>query len=215
MNEVHSRLARSFSIFLILSLAFISPSASQEPARRAGWAELSAVPPGTAVVVSLADGRRLERNFAVTTSDELVTLDLTAVSSSNRRNEVLNLLRAAPEKTLGAMIYVEESGRRIAVVQRFERAEIVAVERPRPSVFEVPKVVSWVLNTTGPCPNCDANQTWAGRKETPLPSPLPARHAQEGTAGGVLYLAPTAAPNPLDQMTWEQVRLLIPAGLRR
>jgi hypothetical protein len=80
--------------------------------------------------------------------------------------------------------------------------------------FKLPKVVTWMLNTAGPCPNCDAAQTWVGRKPTPLPSPIPARRASTPAPGTPVTSEPAVTPNPLDHVTWEQWRVLLPAGLR-
>jgi hypothetical protein len=86
-----------------------------------------------------------------------------------------------------------------------------AADQPRPTV-KLPTALIWMLNAGGRCPDCDAAQTWVGRKETPLPSPLPANRTNEAGARTV----PTAAePNPLDAVSWEQIRLLLPEGFRR
>jgi hypothetical protein len=208
MHVRRSRLALGFLLPLLFSAAFSSALASDQPARRSGWEELSALSPGTAILVTLDDGRRLERYFALATADQLVTLNLSDVSSRARRDEVLKLLRAAPQRTAGAMIYAEDRGRDIPIVQRFQRTAVVSVELPRPFAFEVPGPLGWLLNVGGPCPDCDAAQTWVGRKPTPLPSPATAGRS------AVVYLAPSAAPNPLDAVAWDQLRMLLPAGLR-
>jgi hypothetical protein len=90
-----------------------------------------------------------------------------------------------------------------------------ATERPRPLAVKLPTVVNWLLNSAGPCPNCDAAQTWVGRKPTPLFSPLPARRASTPYPGSSVAPEPAAPPNPLDQLAWERVHVLLPAGLRR
>lgn len=92
---------------------------------------------------------------------------------------------------------------------------------PAPGTFKLPKVVGWMLNAGGPCPDCDAAQTWVGRKETPLPSPLPPRRRLDPAAGAPRIPGPgaqpepAARPNPLDEMDWSKVRQLLPAGLKR
>jgi hypothetical protein len=92
--------------------------------------------------------------------------------------------------------------------------EPVAAGPVQPPPFKLPTVVSWLLNSAGPCPNCDAVQTWVGRKPTPLFSPLPAGKHGDARAGHLVSPAPATAPNPLDQVAWEQWRVLLPAGLR-
>jgi hypothetical protein len=214
MNDRICRLAFAACALLFGLLEAAPLHAGGSPAR-SGWAELSALAPGTAIIVELNDGRRLERYLAGTTADELVVLDLSAVASSDRRQKVLDLLRKSPQDYLTS-VYVEESGQQIPVVQRFDRGAIRLVAKVKPLPFTLNKTVtSLLLNWSGPCPNCDASQTWAGRKDTVVPSPRPARHAGPLPEGEMVYLAPPAGPNPLDDMAWEQWRMLLPAGLRR
>jgi len=90
-----------------------------------------------------------------------------------------------------------------------------AVAEPaRPAALKLPKVVSWMLNTGGPCPNCDAAQTWVGRKPTPLPSPLPPQRKLGPVPTAPITPEPSPSLNPLDEMTWSELRLLLPPGLR-
>ncbi|HEX7486731.1 MAG TPA: hypothetical protein VF332_11295 [Vicinamibacterales bacterium] len=188
-------------------------AASESPPPRTGWAGLSGVAPGTAVIVLLNDGRRLERYVVGTTADSLVAVDLSLIASRDRREQVLSLVRESPQRFLSATD-VEADGRRVPVVQRFDRASIVTVAKPRPLVFTVPPPLRWMLAYSGPCPNCDAAQT-ALNGETPLPSALPRRAAADPLMGEVLYRAPMAlTPNPLDSQSWEQLKLLLPASLR-
>jgi hypothetical protein len=102
----------------------------------------------------------------------------------------------------------------VPVVQRFDRASIVTVAKPRPLVFTLPPPLQWMLAHSGPCPNCDAAQT-ALDGETPIPSPLPRRAAADPLMGEALYRAPTALDlNPLDAVSWGQLKPLLPASLR-
>ena len=200
-------------VTVLLLTTFAATAAGGPPPPRTGWAELSGVAPGTAVVVSLKDGRRLERHMVGTTSDSLITIDLSAITSRGRREEVLSLVRASPQRYLSAA-YAEEDGRRVPVVQRFDRAAIVMVAKPRPLVFTLSIPIRWMLAYSGPCPNCDTAQT-ALDGTTPLPSPFPRREATDPLLGKVLYRSPTAlAPNPLDDVPWSQMRQLLPASLR-
>jgi hypothetical protein len=202
------------TVLLLTTCLAVAPAfGSGPPVRRTGWAEFSGVPPGTSVVVLLNDGRRLERYMVGTTGDSLIAIDLSEVNSRDRRELVLSLVRESPQRYLSAT-YVEVDGNRVPVVQRFDRASIVTVARPRPVVFTLSAPLRCMLSYSGPCPNCDAAQT-ALNGETPIPSPLHGRTAADPLMGEVLYRAPTAlAPNPLDTVPWGQLRPLLPASLR-
>lgn len=187
--------------------------ATDDPsARRTGWADLSGVPPSTSVVVVLTDGRRLERHVVGTTAEALITVDVSAIASRARREQILALLRDSPQQYSGTA-FVEDDGRRIPIVQRFDRASIVVVARPKPLVFKPSAPLSWLLSYSAPCPNCDVAQTAFGT--TPLPSPL-ARHASPASLfGEVLYAAPSLASlDTLGPMTWGQVKDMLPISLR-
>jgi hypothetical protein len=215
MHVEHSRLIRGLLVVLLFSFLAIPLNAAAQPARRSGWAELSALAPATPIVVVLTDGRQLERYFAATTADELVTVDLSAITSSDRREEVLAMLRKSPQAT-AASLDVEQAGQRTPVAQRFDRDTIRLVAMPKPLPFrKMNRTLGALLTRALPCPNCDAVQTWVGRKDTVLPSPLPARRTDDSPTGDVIYLAPAAAVNPLDDVAWGQVQRLLPAGLRR
>ena len=109
---------------------------------------------------------------------------------------------------------VEQDGTRIPIAQQFDRATIVMVARPRSVAFKLPAPLNWMLQYAGPCPNCDVTQT-ALAGETPLPSPLPRKADTDPRVGEVLYRAPVSAiTKPLDDVTWERLRLLLPASLR-
>ncbi len=177
------------------TVAAASPAAPQAP----GWSRLMAVSPGDPVVVTLADGRRMERRLVGADWDALVVADLNRVAAGNRRRKMLELLRTDPA-TFAASANIDQDGRRIGVVQRLDRASIATVTRPRPYRFQ-PGVLGWFLAFSGPCPNCDAAQTLSG--ETVFPSPLAARP----DAGELLYAA-TNLPDvgaPSD-LTWAGLR---------
>ena len=127
--------------------------------------------PGTAIVVLLTDGQRLERFMVGTTADALDTVDLSLVSSRDRREQILDLVREFPRRYAGP-VFVDQNGTRIQITQRVDRAVIVMVSRPKSVVFELRTPVDWLLHYAGPCPNCDTAQT-AFTGQTPLPSPLP------------------------------------------
>ena len=78
--------------------------------------------------------------------------------------------------------------------------------------IKLPTVVKWMLQASEPCPNCDASQTWVGRKPTPLPSPLPAKDRHHSAES--MRRQPSTPANPLDEMPWSQVQTLLPVGLR-
>jgi hypothetical protein len=204
------------NVLLLAALVASAPSAaSEQPVRRTGWAELGAVAPGAAVVVLLDDGRRLERHIVGTTADTLITVDLSRIALRDRREQVLALIHDRPQQYF-TRAFVEANGVLIPIVQRFDRTSIVAVARPRPLVFSPPAPLAWMLSNSvysGPCPNCDAAQTALG--PTPLPSPLPRRAASDSLVGEMLYAAPAAtAINPLDAVSWQQLKPLLPASLR-
>jgi hypothetical protein len=187
-------------------------AAGEQPPLRAGWAELSGVAPGTAVIVLLDDGRRLERLIVGTTADTLITVDLSRIASRDRRGQVLALIHDRPQQYF-TRAFVEGNGVLIPVVQRFDRNAIALVARPKPLVFTPPAPLAWMLSSSGPCPNCDAAQTALG--PTPLPSPLPRRVAPGPLMGKILYAAPAATSlNPLDAVPWPQLQPLLPASLR-
>jgi hypothetical protein len=213
MRSVRSRCGGGL-LLLLGSLAIIPLSAADRPAPRTGWAELSALAPATPIVVVLNDGRRLERYHGGTTADELIVIDLSDVSSE-RREEVLARLRKSPQTTV-ASLDAEQSGQGAPVAQRFDRSAVHLVALPKPLAFrKMNRTLGALLTRSLPCPNCDAVQTWVGRKDTVLPSPLPARQSDDSPTGDVIYLAPAAAENPLDEVAWGQLRLLLPAGFRR
>lgn len=213
MDGVRTRHSVGVGLLATAIAAGALVSGAEPPERQAGWAELSRVGPGTAIVVSLTDGRHLERHMVATTGETLITLDLSSIASRDGRNQVLSLLRQTPQRYL-ADGYVEDGGKRFLVVQRFDRASILAVARPRPLVLTMPAPLRWMLSYAGPCPNCDPAQTAFGGR-TPLPSPLPRRMRAGPLMGEAIYLAPTSTtPNPLDLLSWERTRLLLPASLQ-
>jgi len=198
---------------LVLPWLVASASSAEPAEKRTGWAELSRVEPGTAIVVHLTDGRRLERLMVDTTADALNTVDLTLVAPGDRRAQILDLVRKYPQR-YAVPVLVEQDGTRIQITQRIDRATIVIVSRPRSTVFKLRAPVEWLLHYAGPCPNCDTTQT-ALTGQTPLPSPLPGKPPTDPYLGEVLYRAPApVAANPLDDLTWEQLRLVLPASLR-
>jgi hypothetical protein len=206
---------RRGAVAALLALPWLAaPASGAETAdTRAGWAELSRVEPGTAIVVHLNDGRRLDRFMVDTTDDALNTVDLSLVSSRDRRAQILGLVREFPQR-YGGPVLVEQDGTRIPITERFDRAMIVMVSRPKSVVFVLRTPVDWLLHYAGPCPNCDTAQT-ALTGQTPLPSPLPRKADSDPRLGEVLYRAPVpAATNALDDVTWEQLRLLLPLSLR-
>jgi hypothetical protein len=174
---------------------------------------LSRVAPGTAIVIQLADGRRLERYMVGTTADSLSTVNLSGIASRDRRAEILQLVCESPHRYMGA-VSAEENGAQVPIAQRFDRATILMVSRPKSVVVRPPAPLSWMLHYAGPCPNCDSAQT-AVTGETVLPSPLPRKAETDPLLGEVLYRAPAASvPQALDDLTWEQLRLVLPASLR-
>jgi hypothetical protein len=212
MSGRHVRRGVVAALLALLWLA--TPGSGAETAeKRTGWAELSRVEPGTAIVVHLTDGRRLERFMVETTADSLNTLDLSLVSSRDRRAQVLDLVREFPQRYSGP-VFVEQDGTRVPIAQRIDRSTIVMVSRPKSVVFALRTPVDWLLHYAGPCPNCDTAQT-ALTGQTPLPSPLPRKADSDPRLGEVLYRAPVpAVTNALDDVTWEQFRLLLPLSLR-
>jgi hypothetical protein len=118
------------TIFLLTTCAAAAVTAAGgPPPPRTGWAELSSVAPGTAVVVLTNDGQRRERYIVGTTDDSLLTVDLSSIASRSRREEILALVRKSPPQYVSTT-YVEADGRRVPVVQRFDRAAIVMVAKP-------------------------------------------------------------------------------------
>ena len=202
-------------VAVLLALPCLAlPASGAEPAeKRTGWAELSGVKPGTAIVVLLSDGRRLNRYMVGTTAVALNTVDLSLVSSRDRRGQILDLVRGYPER-YAKPVFVEQDGTRLQVTQRIDRTVIVLVSRPKSVVFALPTPIDWLLHYAGPCPNCDTAQT-ALTGSTPLPSPLPRRAETDPLMGEVLYRAQASvASNPLDSAQWEQLRLMLPASFR-
>lgn len=211
MSTVSARLG---IVAALLFLWLAAPASGAEPTeKRTGWAELSRVEPGTAIVLILTDGRRLERFMVGTTADALNTVDLTLVAPGDRRKQILDLVRKFPQRYATPML-VEQDGGRILITQSFDRATIATVSKPKSFVFKLPTPVDWLLHYAGPCPNCDTTQT-AFSGQTPLPSPLPGKADTDPYLGEVLYRAPgLAATNALDNVTWEQFRLFLPLSLR-
>ena len=167
----------------------------RRPTSATGWAELSRVEPGTAIVVHLTDGRRLERVMVDATADALNTVDLSLVSSRDRRAQILDLVREFPQRYAGPA-FVEQDGTRIPITQRIDRAMIVMVSRPKSVVFALRTPVDWLLHYAGPCPNCDTAQT-ALTGQTPLPSPLPRKAESDPRLGrGALPGASARGPQP-------------------
>lgn len=202
-------------VLLLLALSWLAVQASgAEPTeKRTGWAALSRVEPGTAIVLILTDGRRLERFMVGTTADALNTVDLTLVAPGDRRKQILDLVRRFPQR-YATPVLVEQDGARMLITQSFDRTVIATVSKPKSFVFKLPTPVDWLLHYAGPCPNCDTTQT-AFSGQTPLPSPLPGKADTDPYLGEVLYRAPApVAANPLDDLTWEQLRLVLPASLR-
>ncbi len=212
MTGVHIR--RGVVVLLLALLWLAAPASGADPAdARTGWAALSRVEPGTAIVVLLTDGRRLERFMVGTTDDALGTVDLSQVSSPDRRGQILDLVREFPGRYAGPVL-VDQNGTRIQITQRVDRTVIVMVSKPKSVVFALRTPVDWLLHYAGPCPNCDTTQT-AFTGQTPLPSPLPRKAELDPRLGEVLYRAPVpAATKALDDVTWEQLRLLLPLSLR-
>lgn len=214
MNRTQSRGVVAALLLLATAVpgALLAGAADERSARRTGWADLSAVAPSTAVVVVLTDGRRLERRVVGTTAEALITVDLSAIASRDLRERVLALMRDSPQQYSGA-VFVEDDGKRIPIVQRFDRASIVVVARPKPLVFRPSAPLSWLLSYSAPCPNCDAVQTAFGA--TPLPSPLARQASLAPLIGEVLYAAPSvAALDMLGPMTWRQMKDMLPTSLR-
>ena len=208
-------LVRRGVVAALLALPWLAvPASGAGPAeKRPGWAELSRVESGTAIVVHLSDGRRLERVMVDTTADELNTVDLSLVASRERRAQILDLVRNSPQR-YAVPALVEEDGTRIQITQRIERTMIAMVSKPKSVVFALRTPVDWLLHYAGPCPNCDTAQT-AFNGQTPLPSPLPRKEDTDSQWGQVLYRAPAAAlPDPLDNLTWPQIQALLPMSLR-
>lgn len=213
MDRACSRFGVGIVLLLTMVAATAALAAGEQPPPRTGWAELSGVSPGTAVVVWLDDGRRLERHMVGTTGDSLITVDLSLIASRDRRDEILALVRESPRQFLSTT-YVEAGGSRVSVVQRFDRDSIVIVAKPRPLIFTLSPPLRWMLAYSGPCPNCDTAQT-VPNGTTPLPSPFPRREAADPLMGKVLYRTPAAlGPNSLDDVPWSRLRPLLPASLR-
>jgi hypothetical protein len=206
------RLVIEVALVLLWSLAAVPLHAGVQPART-GWAELSHVEPGTAVVVLLDDGRRLDRYLVGTTANGLDVLDLSLVASNDRRGEILALVRSSPGRCVGT-VEVASGGALVQIAQRLDRAAILTVARPKPVVFRLPAPLDWMLHYAGPCPNCDTAQTALGGS-TPLPSPLPGKAGADPLTGEVLYRAPSqVTPNPLDTVSWSRLKPLLPASLQ-
>jgi len=199
----------------LLALVWLADAAAGSPPAEmsTGWAKLARVEPGTAIVLILTDGRRLERFMVGTTADALNTVDLTLVAPGDRRKQILDLVRKFPQR-YATPVLVEQDGGRILITQSFDRATIATVSKPKSFMFKLPTPVEWLLHYAGPCPNCDTTQT-AFNGQTPLPSPLPGKADTDPYLGEVLYRAPVlAATNALDNMTWEQLQLFLPASFR-
>ena len=199
----------------LLAFQWLAAQASGSPPAEmsTGWAKLARVEPGTAIVLILTDGRRLERFMVGTTADALNTVDLTLVAPGDRRKQILDLVRKFPQR-YATPVLVEQDGGRILITQSFDRATIATVSKPKSFVFKLRTPVDWLLHSSGPCPNCDTTQA-AFNGQTPLPSPLPGKADTDPYLGEVLYRAPVlAATNALDNMTWEQFRLFLPASFR-
>ena len=199
---------------LVVSPWLAVPASGAAPTEtRTGWAALSRVEPGTAIVVRLTDGRRLDRYMVGTTADALNTVDLSLVSSRERRARILALVRESPGRYAGP-VFVVEHGTQIPITQPIDRAMIVMVSRPKSLVFTLRTPVDWMLHYAGPCPNCDTAQTILNG-QTPLPSPLLRKAGADPLVGEVLYRAPVPlGTRLLDDVTWEQLRLLLPVSLR-
>ncbi len=202
-------------VALLLALSWLVVAASGSPPAEmsTGWARLARVEPGTAIVVILTEGQRLERFMVGTTADALNTVDLTLVAPGDRRKQILDLVRKFPQR-YATPVLVEQDGARMLITQSFDRATIATVSKPKSIVFKLPTPVEWLLHYSGPCPHCATAQT-AFSRQTPLPSPLPGKADTDPYLGDVLYRAPVlAAANALDDLTWEQLRLFLPASFR-
>jgi hypothetical protein len=209
MPHVTCRSALTGAALLLFACLFGSLAASAAPLPQAtSWSRLATVSPGTAVVVSLSDGRHLQRYIVSVDSDALVVADLNRISSSDRRSAALDLLRNQPARFM-ASATIEDAGQRVEIVERFDRQSILTVARPDPYRFK-PGILGWFLASSGPCPNCDARQTIPlGR--TVLPSPLSASAASRGD---VLYEArPLRADALPHDLTWPRLQewLRLPA----
>jgi hypothetical protein len=201
MTHATSRYALAWFALLLGCLAVPLAASAAPTSANTGWSRLATVSPGTAIVVTLSDGRRLQRYIVSADSNALVVADLSRLRSNDRRNALVELLRNEPTKFV-ASTSVEEGERRLEIVERFERQSILMVARPRPYRFE-PGVLGWFLARSGPCPNCDAAQTMFG--STVLPSPLK-RTAAPGTTGEVLYAALMLPASDLpDVLTWPRL----------
>ncbi len=110
MKSVHIRRGVVALLFALVWLA--APASGAETAeKRTGWAALSRVEPGTAIVVHLTDGRRLDRVMVDTTADALNTVDLSLVSSRDRRAEILRLVRKSPQRYAGPVLVAQDGTR--------------------------------------------------------------------------------------------------------
>jgi hypothetical protein len=166
-----------------------------------GWSRLATVPPGTAIVVSLDDGRHLQRAFVTVDADRLTVADISRLRSSELRRTALQMIRDNPAGFRLSATF-EEEGQRVQIVERFDRQSILAVERPGSNRRD-PGILAWFFTGAGPCPNCDARQTiLLGR--TVLPSPLGASAA---TRRDVLYEVQPLRSGPLPHdLTWPRLR---------
>jgi len=200
MRHLTCRSSLAAAGILLFGCLFVPTVASaQPPGANIGWSRLATVPAGTPVIVTLADGRRLQRLMVNAGSDVLVVADLTGIRSRADRDALLNLLRNHPAKFMVAAT-TQEAGRPIQVVERFDRRSILMVARP-PSHRLDPGGLGWFLGRSGPCPNCDARQTLFG--STVLPSPLPAAPA---ATSEVLYAAQALQASALPQtLTWPRL----------
>ena len=200
MRQLTSRSSLT-AVGILLFGCLVVPTAASAPQSGAntGWSRLATVPAGTPVIVTLADGRRLQRLMVNAGSDGLVVADPGRIQSRADRNALLSLLRNHPARFMVAAT-TQEAGRPIQVVERFDRRSIVMVARP-PSHRLDSGVPGWFFGHSGPCPNCDARQTLFG--STVLPSPLPAAPA---TTGQVLYAAQALQTSALPQtLTWPRL----------
>lgn len=92
MRHLTSRSSLAASI-LLLGCMFVPTAASAPPrAANAGWSGLATISPGTPIVVTLSDGRRLQRLMVNAGSDVLVVADLGRIRARADRDALFDSL---------------------------------------------------------------------------------------------------------------------------
>ena len=171
------------------------------------WSNLYSLPAGTAVVVTLCDGRRLTRQLVSTDEAGIRVLDPTRVTSPTLRDKVRVLLAATPD-ALATLSITTEDDVRIPLTERIERADIVLVTQDRLAWVRRIETSPWIWlfgggAYVGACPGCDKSQTALGT--TVLPGSIK-------TGPEIVYAAPT--DSALSPVAWSELRTWLPPSLQ-